>query len=392
MKNYKVGIIGLGDISDKYINNLKKYNIVEVHACASRGLEKARITADRFHISRAYSSGEELIQDPEIDIVLNLTPPSVHSYYNIAALQAGKHIYTEKPLGTDLEGAKQIIRLSKEKKLYVGCAPDTFMGGRLQTVRNLLDRKVIGEVIGAGAYCLYHGVESFHPNPFFFYQTGAGPLLDIGPYYMTALLSLLGPVKRCSGMSRKTFNPRKIPTGPHKEEEINVEVDTHIIGNLEFHNGALANIITSFDVWESEMPRLELYGTEGTICLNDPDPLDGPNIFGGPILLRTKKEYRWNSFPRQENPSDWINVPIDFPFTSTSHQQNSRGIGLIDMALAIRDNRPHRASGDMAYHSLEVMTRILEAARESRYINIESSFNIPAPLGRDFPESEMRGN
>ena len=389
MKAYKVGIIGIGDISDKYINNLKKYNIVEVHACASRGLDKARAVAEKFGIPGAYSSAQEIIDDPEVDIVLNLTPPGVHSSINIAALKAGKHIYTEKPLGTDLAGAKEIISIAAERNLFVGCAPDTFMGGRLQTVRSLLDKGTIGDVIGAGAYCLYHGVETFHPSPFFYYQEGAGPLLDIGPYYMTALLSLLGPVTRCSGMARQPFKKREVLGGPHKGEIIDVEVDTHIMGNMEFHNGAIANIITSFDVWDSEMPRIEIYGTEGTICIRDADPLDGPNIFGGPVLLRTKKEYRWAGFPRPKYPSSWIKVPIEHRFTSTTHQENSRGIGLVDMALAMRDKRPHRASGAMAYHSLEVMTKILESAKDGMFHTIESTFTKPEPLPVDFPDREI---
>ncbi len=389
MKPYKVGIIGIGDISDKYIKNLQKYSIVEIHACASRGLEKAKKVAEKFGIPHACASAQEIIEDPRIDIVLNLTPPGMHSAYNIAALEAGKHVYTEKPLGSDLEGAKEIMRLAKEKNLFVGCAPDTFMGGRLQTVRSLLDKGVIGDVIGAGAYCLYHGVETFHPSPFFYYKKGAGPLLDIGPYYMTALLSLLGPVKRCSGMARKSFLKREITGGPHNGETIDVEVDTHIMGNMEFHNGAIANIITSFDVWDSEMPRMEIYGTKGTICINDPDPLDGPNLFGGPVLLRTEKEYRWAGFPRQETPDPWIEVPIEHRFTSTSHAENSRGIGLVDMAIAMKKNRPHRASGDMAFHSLEVMTRILDSAKDGQFHTIESTFVKPEAMDKDFPDREI---
>jgi predicted dehydrogenase len=388
MRPFNIGVIGIGDISDKYINNLKKYNIVNLLACASRGLEKTQKKAAEFGIPRAYASGRELIDDKDVDIVLNLTVPAVHSEYNIAALEAGKHVYSEKPLGTDLEGAKRIMALAKEKGLYVGCAPDTFLGGRLQTCRKLMDDGTIGSVIGGGAYCLYHGVDTFHSSPFFYFKEGAGPLLDIGPYYMTALLSLIGPVKRCSAMAKKTFDQREILGGPYKGDTIDVEVDTHVIGNLEFQNGALVSMITSFDVWDSEMPRLEIYGTKGTICLNDPDPLDGPNLFGGPLLLRTTREYRWYDFPRPENPADWIEVPVHHRFNSTSHKENSRGIGLIDMAYAIRDGRKQRAGGEMAYHSLEVMTKMLRSAREGRFFEMESTFSIPAPLPENFPDNE----
>ena len=385
MEPLNVGIIGLGDISDKYVRNLKQFDIVKILACASRGLDKAERYADTFDIPRAYASGQEVIDDPDIDIVLNLTVPAVHTEYNIAALQGGKHIYSEKPLGTNLEGAGEIIALAKDKGLYVGCAPDTFLGGRLQTCRKLIDEGTIGEVIGAGAYCLYHGVDTFHNSPFFYFQDGAGPLLDIGPYYMTALLSLLGPVKRCSAMARKAAEKREVLGGPYKGQMIDVEVDTHVIGNLEFHSGALANMITSFDVWDSEMPRLEIYGTQGTLCINDPDPLDGPNVFGGSVLLRTTKEYRWYGFPRPETHSGWIEVPIQHRYISTSHQENNRGIGLVDIAYAIREGRRARASGEMAYHSLEVMIKMLRSAREGRFFDIDSRFIIPEPLPEDFP-------
>ena len=384
MDQFNVGMIGLGDISDKYVNNLKKFDVVRLLACASRGLDKAKRYGETFDIPRAYASGQEVIDDPDIDIVLNLAVPAVHTEYNVAALKGGKHIYSEKPLGTTLEGAAEIISLAEVKGLYVGCAPDTFLGGRLQTCRKLIDDGTIGEITGAGAYCMYHGVDTFHNSPFFYFKEGAGPLLDIGPYYMTALLSLLGPVKRCSAMAKKASDRREVLGGPHKGEIIDVEVDTHVIGNLEFQNGALANMITSFDVWDSEMPRLEIYGTKGTICINDPDPLDGPNIFGGSVLLRTMKEYRWYSFPRPETLSNWTEVPIRHRYTSTSHQENSRGIGLVDMAYAIRDGRKARAGGEMAYHSLEVMIKMLRSAKEGKFFDIESTFAIPEPLPEDF--------
>jgi len=384
MTQFNVGIIGIGDISDKYVNNLKQYDVLRILACASRGLEKAKRYAKEFDIKRPYASGQEVIDDPDVDIVLNLTVPAVHAEYNIAALKAGKHVYSEKPLAATLEEGGEIMSLATQRGLHVGCAPDTFLGGRLQTCRKLVDEGTIGEIAGAGAYMLYHGVETFHSSPFFYYKDGGGPLLDMGPYYMTALLSLLGPVRRCSAMAKKTFNRREILGGPHKGEFTDVDVDTHVIGNLEFQNGALVNMITSFDVWDSEMPRIELYGTRGTICLNDADPLDGPNIFGGPVLLRTTKEYRWYDFPRPEKLSEWREVPIEHRFTSTSHEKNSRGIGLVDMAYAIRDGRKARASGEMAYHSLEVMIKMLRSAKEGKFLDIESSFTIPEPLPVDF--------
>ncbi len=384
MRPMNIGIIGLGDISTAYIENLKQFPQVHLLACASRGIEKARAAAGKFGIERPYASADELIADNDVDIILNLTIPAVHGKYNIAALKAGKHLYSEKPLAGTLEEADEIITLASSKGLTVGCAPDTFLGGRLQTCRKIIDDGTIGEIIGAGGYCLYHGVDTFHNSPFFYFKEGAGPLLDIGPYYMSALLSLMGPVRRCSAMARKGSDTRTVLGGPHKGETIDVEVDTHIIGNLEFTSGALGNIITSFDVWDSEMPRIEIYGTKGTICIRDPDPLDGPNLFGGNVLLKTEKEYRWYGFPRDDNPSPWIDVPLTHPFVSTSHAKNSRGIGVVEMVKAIGEGRTPRASGELAYHSLEVMLKMLRSASEGRFFEIDSTFTLPEALPADY--------
>jgi len=308
MKTFNVGIIGIGDISDVYIKNLKKYDVVEITACASRGLDKAQKKAAQFEIPKAYANGFELIADPEIDIILNLTTPAAHFELNKAALLAGKHVYTEKPLAATFAEAKTLIDLAADKGMYLGSAPDTFLGSRLQTCRELIDKGTIGEIVGAGAFVVSHGHEWFHPNPDFFYQIGGGPLLDIGPYYMTALLSLLGPIKTCAGMARRTFDRRVIESEPRRGEEIPVEVDTHITGTFEFASGAIATIMASFDVWDSELPRLEIYGTKGTICLRDIDPVDGPNLFGGEVWLRTRENYRWVGLPRRHDLPDWTIV------------------------------------------------------------------------------------
>ena len=265
--------------------------------CAGRSLEKAQAKAKQHGIERAYANADALIADADIDIILNLTLPAAHAEINLNALRAGKHVYTEKPLAATLEEGKDILELARERGLMVASAPDTFLGARLQTCRKLIDEGVIGEVTAASAFVLTHGHEWFHPNPEFFYQQGAGPLLDIGPYYVTALLSLLGPVKRCSAMSRKTFATRTIHSEPLRGKTIAVEMDTHITANMEFSSGAIGTLITSFDAWDSELPRMEIYGTKGTLCLQYIDPQDGPNMFGGNILLRTEREYRWKAMP-----------------------------------------------------------------------------------------------
>lgn len=388
MQKIRIGVVGLGDISHVYLTNLQKYSdYVTIDACASRSLEKAQYKADQYGIPHAYASAEQLIREADVDLILNLTTPDMHYPLNKLALECGKHVYTEKPLAFTYAQGKELLELAASKQLRIGCAPDTFLGARLQTCRDLLDAGTIGEVIGASAFVIYHGGETFHPNPAFFYHEGAGPLMDIGPYYMTALLSLLGPVQSCCAMSKRTFDQRPITSEPRRGEIINVEVDTYTTGLMQFASGAIGTAIFSFDVWDSNLPRIEIYGTKGTLCLPDIDPLDGPNIFGGDILLRTEENYRWYQQPRDwfDVKKDWIHVPVTRPFASTSHAENSRGIGLVDIALAIAEDRPERASGAMALHSLEVMEKMLSGAKTRQFGIMETTFERPAPLPDDFP-------
>jgi predicted dehydrogenase len=389
MEKFNIGIIGIGDISDVYIKNLQKYkDEVTVLGCASRGIEKAKAKAEMFGIPRYYASGDELIEDPDIDIVLNLTIPEVHYDYNKKALEGGKHVYSEKPLASTFEQGKELLKIAERKGFCIGCAPDTFMGGRLQTYKKLIDNGTLGKVFGATVTSVSHGGEWFHPNPAFFYQPGAGPLYDIGPYYMTALLSILGPVKRIQAMCTTAEQERVIESGPRKGERIKVspEVSTHVVANLEFKEGTVATVIMSFEVWDSELPRMEIYGTKGTLTMQEPDPCDGPNLFGGDVLLRTRDNYRWKELPR--NPEDlqkpWTKVPVTHDHNSVSHAENSRGIGLIDMVQAINEKREARASGAMALHLLEVMEGIIRSARERHEVKTTTDFSVPGLLPEKF--------
>ena len=388
MKTFNVGVLGIGDISDVYISNLQTYDIVKVVACAGRSLEKAAAKARQHGIARAYGNAAELLADPDVDIVLNLTTPDAHTELTMAALEAGKHVYTEKPLATTMADGERILELAEVRGLHVGCAPDTFLGGRLQTCRKLIDDGRIGEITGASAFVVSHGHEWFHPNPGFFYQKGGGPLLDIGPYYVTALLALLGPVRQCCALSRRTFDTRTVESAPNKGASIDVEVDTHVSGSIEFVSGAIGSLIASFDVWDSELPRLEIYGTKGTICLDDIDPVDGPNLFGGKVLLRTVDNYRWKGLPRQQPLPDWDEVPVAHSFNELSHRKNSRGIGLVDMAYAILNGRVARASGQLGLHCLEVMEGMLISAAERRFYPLRSTCQRPQALAIDFPHGE----
>ncbi|HEU5369624.1 MAG TPA: Gfo/Idh/MocA family oxidoreductase, partial [Ktedonobacterales bacterium] len=273
----KVGVIGCGTISGIYLETIKHLKILEAVACADLFLERAQARAAEFEVPGACSV-EALLTDPEVELIINLTVPAAHAEVALAALQAGKHVYNEKPLAISREDARRMLDLAQERGLLVGNAPDTFLGGGLQTCRKLLDDGWIGEPVAAFAAMTGHGPERWHPDPAFFYQRGAGPMLDMGPYYLTALVALLGPIRRVTGSARITFPERTIASAARYGQTINVETPTHIAGVLDFASGVIGTIITSFDVWSSRLPRIEIYGTRGSLGVPD------PNTFGGPVL------------------------------------------------------------------------------------------------------------
>lgn len=362
MEKVKIGIIGCGMISEIYIKNTKEvFQNLDVIAVADIDLERAQARAEQFGISKAYSP-EELLADGEIEMVINLTIPTAHAPICLQALEAGKHVFVEKPLAVTREDGKKILELAKSKGLYVGSAPDTFLGGGLQTCRKLIDDGWIGEPIAASAFMMGSGPESFHPNPDFFYVEGGGPMFDMGPYYLTALINLIGPIKRVTGSARATYPERTIKAGPRAGEKVPVEIPTHISGVFEFENGAIGSITTSFDVWGSQLPRIEIYGTTGTLIVPD------PNTFGGPIYVKRQGEAQWTEIP-----------------LTHSFRENSRGIGAADMANAIRTGRSNRASGALAFHVLDVMHAFIDAAEKGQHIEITSGCNRPEALPMNQP-------
>lgn len=392
MKVMKVGLIGVGDISNKYVDHLKQYpERVEVYGCAARDAEKTRRRAAELGIPHVYDSAEALLADPQIDIVLNLTTPDAHAKYNLAALRAGKHVYTEKPLAATFAEGQEILRLAEQTGLTVCCAPDTFLGARVQTMREQIDAGGIGTVKSGEVCMLCHGWECYHPNVGFYYRPGGGPTLDMGPYYLTALVALLGPVEAVTAMANRAYDARLLPgTGG---QTLPVEVDTHVSGVLRFASGAVISATLSFDVWDSMRPRMELYGTQGTLVMAEPDPNSGPNIFGGAIGLRRAGAYRWGEMPRPQGVEElpWEQVAVTRPFAETGHDRNSRGIGLIDQVCAIAEGRAPRASGEMALHVLEVLEGLVRAAKEERWVRMETRCARPEILPAGFPKSEGSG-
>jgi len=374
----KVGLIGTGRISDIYLTNCMKFEELDVIACASLDREEASLKAKRFNLPQVLSP-EELLSDDEIECVLNLTIPAAHFDISKAALEAGKHVYSEKPFVTSLNKGQQLLDLAAERQLLIGNAPDTFMGGRWQTVRKLIDSGVIGKPSGFTAHVGTHGVERHHPNPDFYYKEGGGPLLDLGPYYLTVLVFLFGPMTRVCGMSNRSTNTRLIENGPRNGEIIDVEIDTHSLSLIEFDCGVIGSMTMSFDVWESETPRLEIYGSEGSICIPDLDPVHGANNFDGPVWFRRRKDSRWEFQPRPiDRPEQWLVAENRYRYNA-----NYSGLGLRDLAQARVENREPRADGKLAFHVLEALIAIEESARAQRFQEISSTVKRPDPMPMD---------
>ncbi|MFR9708572.1 Gfo/Idh/MocA family protein [Paenibacillus sp. MB22_1] len=345
MTDIQIGIIGCGNISPAYLRHLAKSDRLKVVALADQFPEKARERAEEFGIENVFTV-EEMLRHPKIDLILNLTVPSSHAAINIAALEHGKHVYVEKPLAIHLEDASRMLELAAARHLRVGCAPDTFLGAGLETARKAIQDGLIGRPAAASAFMVSGGPESWHPNPEFFYAEGGGPMFDMGPYYLTALVQLLGPIRRISGSAGSQIPERTIGSGPKAGTPIPVHTPTHYSATLDFVGGAIGTLVTSFDVRGGSMlPRIEIYGTEGTLEVPD------PNWFTGEVKLRRAGEETWETLP-----------PV---FASGD---NERGRGIEEMVQAIQEGREHRASGKLAYHVLEAMHAVARSSKEGRHI------------------------
>lgn len=359
MSKAKLGIIGCGNISGAYLKNFQRLENVEVAAVADLDLERAKAKATEFNVPKACSV-DELLADGAIAGVVNLTVPKAHAAVDEAILKAGKHAYAEKPLAVNRDEAKRVLELARSKKLRIGSAPDTFLGGGLQTCRKLVDDGWIGRPVAATAFMAGHGMERWHPNPDFFYKPGAGPMFDMGPYYVTALVSLLGPARRICAMNKIGIPERLILSQPLAGTKIKVETATHITGAIEFVSGAVATMIMSFEVWKASLPRIEIHGTDASLSVPD------PNTFGGPV--------QYFKFGQKE----WQEIPL-----THGYSENWRGLGMADMMAAEASGRPHRASGELAFHVLDIMQSFQEASDSGRTVELSSTCERPValPLG-----------
>lgn len=386
MRKVKVGIIGCGVISDTYISNIKSmFHWLDITACAALHLESAKKTADKYDIPKACST-EELLADPDIEIIINLTIPAVHTEINRQILNAGKHLYCEKPFALNLQDAKETLELAKSKGLMVGAAPETFLGAGLQTCRKVIDEGWIGTPISATANMISHGTETWHASPEFYYKDGAGPMLDMGPYYLTALVSLLGPISRTSCFSSIGNKTRTIYSEPLRGKVIDVDVPTTYNGIIEFASGVNANINMTFDVWMSSLPKLELYGTEGTLLIPD------PNLFGGKIKVFRKERvldslhlFGGNGQPYSTDYNDLQEIPQVFQ----EPMEYIRGLGVLDMAYALVYGRKHRTNEELIYHVTEAMLSFDESVKTGEVYSLKSTCERPEPMPRGVEFGEL---
>jgi predicted dehydrogenase len=352
----RVGLVGCGNVSNAYFQHSKPFaDDIKITACASRTLAHAQAKAAEHGLGKGYTV-KELLDDPEIDIVLNLTNPRAHTEVNLQALRAGKHVYCEKPFATSYQEGVRVLKEARERKLRVACAPDTVLGGGIQTCRKLIDDGAIGKPLSATANFLNHGSEAWHPNPDFTYQPGGGPLFGAGPYYLTALITLLGPARNVTALARTSFKERLITSQPLHGTKIKVRTPTHLIGLVEFAQGAVATVSMSFDVWAHHAPLVEIYGTEGSLQCPD------PNLFNGDVLLWTRKT------------NDWQKIPL------THRGDLGRSLGLADFARAIRDSRPPRADAQLALHVVEIIEAFHISARTGKKFVLKSKCRRPEAM------------
>jgi predicted dehydrogenase len=363
LQTVRVGVVGCGAISGAYFVGARIFPWLQFVACADLDRTAALRKATEFGVPRILSV-DGLLADPEVDIVLNLTVPRAHASVALAALQAGKHTYSEKPLGVGREEGRRVLEEAGRGNLRVGCAPDTFLGSGVQTARKLIDDGAIGRPVAFTAFYMGRGHETWHPSPEFYYELGGGPMFDMGPYYLTALFNLLGPPRRITGAATIAIPQRPITSQPKFGKSIRVETPDHVCGAIEFQNGASGVVIQSFATHHpqyDENQPITIYGTDGTLRVPD------PNTFDGPVHLR-----------RGDDP-EWREVPPAF------HRGYGRSVGLADMALALRTGRPHRCSGELAYAVLDAMQGFLDSAASGRAFDPVARFDRPAPMPSHLP-------
>ena len=364
----RLGVIGCGMVCDSYLQTLQRFDHVAFVACADMEPERARRVAAEYGFDRACGV-PELVRAADVDLVLNLTIPATHAEINLAALDGGKHVYSEKPLGITLQEAQAVLQRAEDGGLRVGCAPDTFLAGGHQHCRQLIEQGAVGRLVAAFGAVAGHGPDAYHANPHFFYEKGAGPLLDQGVYVITALLPLFGRVKTVSARAQVGITDRTVRTEPSFGEKIDVQTPTHLVCALEFEAGGLANLMISWEIWASKLPLMEVYGTEGTIRL--------------PHWNHYEAEF--DLYRQEPEGGAWQAITTERPYAAGSW----RGLGVADMAAALLSGRPHCASGERANHVLEIMAGLVHSADTAAPVPITTPYTKPAPLPANLAEGDL---
>jgi len=357
-KKLRVGIVGCGDISSHYLKYAKSAysDWFEITSLGDIVVEKAEKRAEQYGIA-SYGDPDSVYGDPNVDLIINLTVPNAHEEVSLRALEAGKHVYSEKPFATSREGMRRIIDTAAKKGLRAGCAPDSFMSAPAQTAKKALEDDWIGEPVGANAICAMRGNEYWRPDADFFYKKGAGPMMDMAPYYLNLFVSLLGPIAGVFAASRRTWDQRTIKVAPRRGEKIDVEIPTYVSTALTFKSGIIGTFVNSFDIWATRQPYIEIYGTKGTMVISD------PNRYEGDVLIRRFRDSDWRVLPQ-----------------FVEYAEYGRGIGIADMARAIAEDRPHRASAELAYHVTDVIIAMEESGASHREISVSSTAEKPSGL------------
>jgi len=362
----KVGVVGAGVISRQYSASLLKLPQLRITAVSDLDTSRAEALAGQHEGARVLPL-PELLASPDVDVVLNLTLPSTHADVALAALAAGKHVYGEKPLATSVSEGREVTKAAAAAGLRVGCAPDTVLGTGIQTARSVVDAGEIGTPHSATAFMTTPGHERWHPHPDFYYQPGGGPLLDMGPYYLTSLVHLLGPVTRVVGASSRPRDRREIGSGPRAGESFDVTIDSHVTGILEHASGALSTLVMSFDTWAARLPRIEVHGTGGSLSIPD------PNMFEGTVELYSAA----TAPPPGPDVVDdnWVDVGV-----RAGYVDSGRGYGLADLAIALGEGRPHRAGDEVALHVLDIMESVQRAADEHTSVTLTTTCERPEAI------------
>ncbi len=358
MRKFNVGLLGCGVISKHYFKFAHDIysDYFQITACADIIPEKAEERAKEFNIPK-YGLPEVLLNDDSLDLIINLTVPAAHEEMTIKCLEAGKHVYSEKPLATGREGIKHIMAAAEKAGKRVGCAPDSFMSAPMQTAKKMIEDDWIGELIGVNAICAMRGNEYWRPDADFFYKKGAGPMMDMAAYYLNTFISIIGPVESVSAMSKMTFEERTVKVAPRRGDKIKVEVPTYITSNIMFKNGVIGTFVNSFDIWKTQSPFIEIYGEKGTMILPD------PNRYVGDVLLRRLNDTEWRVVPQ-----------------FVEYAAYGRGIGIVDMIRNIEAGTPHKASAELAYHVTDVILSIEESAELKKELKVNSTADMPNGL------------